>query len=129
MKREVVDTPECRPTPAYFAQAVKAGNMLFVSGQLSRDKNGDLVGKGDIVAQTHQVIANLRAILRAAGGDLRHIVKITAYMTDLSLAAEARAVREQYFSEFPPASTGFQVAALNHPDFLIEMEAIAVLDD
>jgi enamine deaminase RidA (YjgF/YER057c/UK114 family) len=129
MRRETIDTPDCAPTPPFFAQAVKVGPMIFVSGQLARDAGGDVVGKGDMAAQTRQVIANLRAILRAGGAELRHVVKLTAFMTDMSLAPLAWAVRQEAFGDRPPASTGVEVSRLTHPDFLIEMEAIAVIDD
>jgi reactive intermediate/imine deaminase len=129
MKRETIHTTAARPTPPFFSQAVKVGPMIFVSGQLSRDAHGRIVGKGDMAAQTRQVIANLRAILHAAGADLRHVVKLTAFMTDMSLAEQAWKVREEAFGERPPASTGVEVSQLTHPDFMIEMEAIAVIDD
>lgn len=129
MPRETVKAPGCAPTPPFFAQAVKVGGMVFVSGQLARDAEGRIVGRGDMAAQTRQVIANIRAILNAAGGDLRHVVKLTAFMTDMDLAPQAWAVREEAFASHPPASTGVQVARLTHPDFLIEMEAIAVIED
>lgn len=129
MPREVVKSAECAPTPNFFSQAVKVNGMVFVSGQLARDAAGTIIGKGDMAAQTRQVIANLQSVLRAAGGDLRHIVKLTAFMTDMSRAPEAWAVREEFFAGHPPASTGVQVQRLTHPDFMIEMEAIAVIED
>lgn len=128
MERTTISTPACAPTPPFFAQAVKVGPMVFVSGQLARDREGRVVGKGDMAAQTRQVILNLRAILQAAGAELGHVVKLTAFMTDMALAPQAWAVREEFFAARPPASTGVQVSRLTHPDFLIEIEAIAVID-
>jgi reactive intermediate/imine deaminase len=129
MPREIVKSRDCAPTPPFFSQAVKVGPMLFISGQLSRDAAGSIIGRGDMAAQTRQVIANLQSILRAAGGELRHIVKLTAFMTDMARAPEAWAVRQEAFGAHPPASTGVEVRRLTHPDFLIEMEAIAVIED
>lgn len=129
MQRSVIRTHECAPTPPFFSQAVKVGDMIFVSGQLARDRDGQVVGKGDMAAQTRQVIENIRAILREAGAELRHVVKLTAFMTDMARAKEAWAVREAYFRDHPPASTGVEVSRLTHPDFLIEIEAIAVVHD
>lgn len=129
MPRHAIATPDCAPTPPFFSQAVKVGNMLFVSGQLARDRDGRVVGKGDMAAQTRQVIANIRAILAAGGAELRHVVKLTAFMTDMSRAREAWAVREEFFAGAPPASTGVEVSRLTHADFLIEIEAIAVIED
>lgn len=129
MHREAIHTQACAPTPPFFSQAVKVGPMIFVSGQLARDAQGNVVGKDDMAEQTRQVIRNIQAILRQAGGDLRHVVKLTAFMTDISRAPEAWAVRELFFAERPPASTGVEVSRLTHPDFLIEMEVIAVIDE
>ena len=129
MTRQTISTPSCAPTPRVFAQAVKTGAMIFVSGQLARDRDGRVVGKGDMAAQTRQVIENIQAILRAGGAELRHVVKLTAFMTDMSLAPQAWAVREEFFAAHPPASTGVEVRRLTQPDFLIEIEAIAVIDD
>ena len=129
MPRETVKTAGCAPTPAFFAQAVKVGSTVYVSGQLSRDAQGNIIGRGDMAAQTRQVIANIAEILRAAGGELRHVVKLTAFMTDMDLAPQAWAVREEAFAAHPPASTGVQVMRLTHPDFLIEIEAVAVIED
>jgi len=129
MQRETIQTRACAATPPFFAQAVKVGPMIFVSGQLARDAAGNVVGKGDMAAQTRQVIRNLEAILREAGADLRHVVKLTAFMTDMTLASQAWSVREEYFAASPPASTGVEVSRLTHPDFLIEMEAIAVVTE
>jgi enamine deaminase RidA (YjgF/YER057c/UK114 family) len=126
MERKTIASPACAPTPPFFSQAVKVGPMIFVSGQLARDRDGQVVGRGDMAAQTRQVIA---AILAEAGAELRHVVKLTAFMTDMSRAPEAWAVRGEAFSGRPPASTGVEVSRLTHPDFLIEIEAIAVIDD
>jgi reactive intermediate/imine deaminase len=129
MERKTIASPACAPTPPFFSQAVKVGPMIFVSGQLARDRDGQVVGRGDMAAQTRQVIANIAAILAEAGAELRHVVKLTAFMTDMSRAPEAWAVRSEAFSGRPPASTGVEVSRLTHPDFLIEIEAIAVIDD
>ena len=129
MRRETIQSPACAPTLPFFAQAVKVGPMIFVSGQLSRDADGRIVGKGDMAAQTRQVIRNLQSVLKEAGADLRHVVKLTAFMTDMTRASDAWAVREEFFAARPPASTGVEVSRLIHPDFMIEMEAIAVIDE
>lgn len=129
MPRETVKAPDCAPTPAFFSQGVKVGNTVFVSGQLSRDAAGNVIGKGDMAAQTRQVVLNLQRVLRAAGAELRHVVKLTVFVTDMSRISEAWKVREEFFAGHPPASTGVEVSRLTHPDFLIEMEAIAVIED
>jgi 2-iminobutanoate/2-iminopropanoate deaminase len=128
MPREAVKAEGCAPTPPFFSQAVKVGQLVFVSGQLSRDAEGRVVGRGDMAAQARQVILNIERILQAAGAELRHVVKLTAFMTDMARAPEAWAVREAFFAAHPPASTGVEVSRLTHPDFLIEIEAIAVIE-
>ena len=117
-----------RPT---FSQAVKVAGrtFLFISGQVSVDKYGNTVGKGDIVIQTKQVLENIRAIVEAAGGTMNDIVKITVYLVDMKYFDDVHKVRAEYFKEEPPASTLVQVSRLVSPDWLIEIDAVAVLDN
>ena len=82
-----------------------------------------------MAVQTRQCIVNISLILAAAGARLEHVVKLTAFMTDMRLAPQAWAVREEFFAANPPASTGVQVAALTRPEALIEIEAIAVITE
>ena len=103
------------------------GRTLYVSGQVALDKTGALVGAGDLKAQTRQVFENLRAALADSGGTLDDVVKITIFMTDLSQIQEFREIRNGYFPRDLPASTLVQVVRLARPDFLIEIEAVAVL--
>ena len=127
MKREAIRPEGITPPPAFFVPGVRVGNTVYVSGQLARDAE-DCIG-GDMAAQTRQCIENIRVILEAAGARLEHVVKLTAFMTDMRLAPQAWAVRTEYFSASPPASTGVQVAALTRPEALIEIEAVAVISD
>ena len=127
MTRHEIRPARMTPTPAFMAPAVKVGNTIYVSGQLARDAHDRI--EGDMAAQTRRCIANIRVILEAAGARLEHVVKITAYMTDMRLAPQAWAVREEFFAANPPASTGVQVAALTRPEALIEIEAVAMITD
>ena len=129
MAREIIQpkgVPDPRPR---FAQVVKHGKLIYVAGQTSVDANGKLVGKGDIGAQTRQVFQNIKHCLEAAGATFDQVVKINVYSTDLDahLGVIAR-VRQEYFSKGPVASTTVQVSRLVDPDWLVEIEAIAVLD-
>lgn len=126
--RKTLSTPAVAPTARFFSQGVRVGNTLYVSGQVGMDKAGNVVGKGDMKAQTRQTIENIKAVLAAAGATLDDVVKVTMYVTDMSLAPLARDVRMEYFTKNPPASTGVEVKGLAHPDLLIEIEAIAVVD-
>lgn len=127
MKREAIRPAGLTPTPAFFVPAVKVGNTVYVSGQLARDAHDRIAG--DMATQARRCIGNIRIILEAAGARLEHVVKITAFMTDMRLAPQAWAVREEFFSASPPASTGVQVVALTRPEALIEIEAVAVITD
>ena len=110
-----------------MAPAVKVGNIVYVSGQLARDAEDRI--EGDMATQTRRCLENLRTILHAAGARMEHVVKITAFMTDMRLAPLAWAVREEFFAANPPASTGVQVVALTRAEALIEIEAVAVITD
>jgi 2-iminobutanoate/2-iminopropanoate deaminase len=127
MNREAIRPAGITPTPAFFVPAVKVGNTVYVSGQLARDAHDRI--EGDMAVQARRCIENIRVILEAAGARLEHVVKINAYMTDMRLAPQAWAVREEYFAASPPASTGVQVVALTRPEALIEIEVVAVITD
>jgi enamine deaminase RidA (YjgF/YER057c/UK114 family) len=90
------------------------------------DASGEVVGKGDMRAQTRQVLENIAAVLAEADANLDDVVKVTMFVTDMSRANEAREIRLEYFRNNPPASTGVEVSALAHPDLMIEIEAVAV---
>jgi len=120
-----------KPTGYSHATLVTAGRQVHVSGQVALNASGEIVGKGDITAQTEQVYQNLKAALSAAGADMRHVFKLVTYVVDLTpaRAAEIRKVRLAHMTEGDyPASTMVGTTALVHPDFLIEVEAIALLD-
>jgi enamine deaminase RidA (YjgF/YER057c/UK114 family) len=93
------------------------------------DASGNLVGKGDIDAQTRQVFENIRRCLEASGATFDHVVKINVYSTDVANHAGAiRKVRREYFTTEAVPSTTVQIPCLVHPDCLVEIEAIAILD-
>ncbi|MFC1982357.1 RidA family protein [Chloroflexota bacterium] len=126
MDREFIQPSNVR-TVRYLSQAVKVGNTVYVSGQIAWDANGDIVGKGDFSAQVAQVFRNAESVLNAAQASVKDIVKITTYVTCASDAARWRQEREKYFPDNPPASTTIIAAGLAQPDYLIEVEAIAVI--
>jgi enamine deaminase RidA (YjgF/YER057c/UK114 family) len=120
-----------KPTGYSHATLVTAGRQVHVSGQVALNAAGEIVGKGDIAAQTEQVYENLTIALSAAGADMRQVFKLVTYVVDLTpaRAAEIRKVRLAHLPEGNyPASTMVGTTALVHPDFLIEVEAIALLD-
>jgi len=108
------------------------GKLVFISGQVARDKQGNLVGKGDLRAQTVQVFENLKAALASAGATFNDVVKINWYVKDYKQEnlAVLREVRTMYVNkDNPPASTLAGVAALALDDYLIEVEAVAAIPD
>ena len=111
-----------------YSHAAKAGNTLYIAGQIAQDGDGNLVGGGDIEAQVRQVYTNLKNIMEEAGGSLQNIVKMTTYLTHSSYIETFRSVRNEYFSEPFPPNTLLIVESLALPDFLVEIEAVAVLD-
>ncbi|WP_327129685.1 RidA family protein [Streptomyces sp. NBC_01727] len=116
------------PVNGYSHAVAFTGAMVAVSGQVPVDGNGDLVGKGDAEAQVRQVYANLIAALKAAGSDLEHLVKLTVYLTDLNDLGAFRKVRDEYQeAASPPACSLVRVAGLVHPDFRVEVDALAVV--
>jgi enamine deaminase RidA (YjgF/YER057c/UK114 family) len=108
---------------------VKIGNQVYVAGQTAVDEKGNVVGKGEIEAQTRQIFKNLQKCLRATGAGFDQVVKLNIYSTDLDAHLPTIAkVRKEYFPKEPVASTTVQVPRLVHPDWLLEIEAIAVLE-
>jgi enamine deaminase RidA (YjgF/YER057c/UK114 family) len=105
----------------------EGSKWLFLSGQVAVNENGEVVGKGDIKAQTTQALENLKKALAADGALLSHVTKVTVYLTKMAHRQAVAEIRNSYFRGDLPASTLVEVKALAHPDFLIEIEAIAVL--
>ena len=101
--------------------------LIFLSGQLSRDAGGKLVGAGDMAEQTRQCIRNMRTVLEAAGGTLDDIVSIVVYTTDVRQFKEIVAARNEFFAAKLPTSTIVEVNHLADPGLLIEFQAIAAL--
>jgi 2-iminobutanoate/2-iminopropanoate deaminase len=116
------------PRPRY-SQGILAdgGKLLFIAGQTASDKDGNVVGKGDIEAQAHQVFKNIRAVLEEAGGSLDNLAMTTTYITDRKYREGYNRVRQQYYKNNSPTSTLVIITGLAHPDYLIEINGIAVL--
>ena len=116
--------------PPTYHQAVKvtgAQSVLFLSGQVAYDKDGRALHRGDFRAQARETFRAIQALVEAQGGTLDNVVKLNTYLTDIRYRADLVPVREEFFGKKGPASTLVQVSALAHPDWMIEIEAIAVL--
>jgi len=113
--------------PFLLSQAIKVGNLVYVSGQAALDLEGNLIGVGDFDAQAKQTFENLRAVLEAAGSSMDRVVKVTIYLTDMSHFPKIIEYRRQYFSHPYPADTIVEVTALALPELEIEIEAIGLI--
>lgn len=109
--------------------AVRGGTTIYVSGLVSRDKHGNVIGKGSMAAQITQVGENLRLSLEAAGATLKDLVRTCTYVTDIDEFFKHVDVRQKYFGEALPTSSTIGVSRLSHPDFMVEVEAFAVIED
>ena len=117
------------PAYTHVVTVSGTGKMIFVAGQLARDANGNCVGKGDRRAQIEQVGENIKASLEAAGASPADIVKTNTYVTNYEEFAKHGDMRLRYFGPATPTSTTVQISRLADPDAMVEIEAIAVVDD
>lgn len=129
MSYTTITPAEAQPVANYkMATRMEGGRLLYIAGQVARDAEGNVLGKGDIRTQALQVFQNLRQVLQAAGGDLSDLLKITTYLTrseDFPVVAE---IRSSVFPGALPASTLIIVKSLAQPELLIEVEGIAAID-
>jgi len=112
---------------SHYADAVRAGDLLFVSGCVPVDGDGKLVGGEDVVAQAECVFANIGAVLAAAGASAKDVVKVTLFVTDIDDRPKITPVRQRFFGETRPASTLVEISKLAIPGAKLEVEAVAVL--
>lgn len=116
--------------PANYSQAARVpggSDLLFISGQGPQNLHGETVVIGDMSAQAEQVFKNLQAILAAHGASFANVIKATIYITDMSRLAEFNAVRAKYYGDAGPASALVEVSALVDPEWMIEVELIALV--
>ena len=115
----------------YYAQACKAGNMLYVSGAVSWDAEGNIIGAGDMKAQIRQVYTDLKETLEANGASFQNVIKETVFTTDMGALVANNDIRIGFYEEAasaPPAATWIGCASLAFPELMIEIECIALLD-
>ena len=123
---EVIFTENAPKPVGPYSQAIKAGSFLFISGQIPIDpKTGKIVGKS-IKEQGKKALENVKAIVEAAGGDLKNIVKVNVYIRDIKAFSEFNKVYEEFFGEHKPARAVVEVSGLPK-DVLVEIEAIAYI--
>lgn len=115
------------PVKAPLSAAARAGNLVWTAGQLAYDENGDLVGEGDVAAQTEQTLRNVEAALRVAGATMADVVKVTVWLTDTANFAAMNEVYRRWFDEPRPVRACVR-ADLMGQNLLVEIEATAVVD-
>jgi 2-iminobutanoate/2-iminopropanoate deaminase len=125
--REEIRVPSLAEPLSHYTDAVRAGNLLFVSGCIAVDGDGRLVGGDDVVAQTRQVFANLEATLHWVGASIHDVVKVTVFLTDVGDRAAVNEVRKEVFGATRPASTLVEVSSLVIERARVEIEAVALL--
>ena len=111
----------------HIVEVTGPNRTIYVSGQIAYDKDGKVVGAGDMKAQAEQVFKNLEAALTAAGAKFSDVVKMNSYITDMSKVQAVRDVRAKYFTDATPASTFVEVKGLVRPELLLEIEVVAVI--
>ena len=128
--RQEITSDRIGKPSGHFVQAIATearGRLVFISGMTSKRADGSVAGVGDLEAQTRQVCENVQAAVEAAGGTMADICRVDVYVKDMAGFDVIHRVRRAYFPAPPPASTMVQVSGFTHPDYLIEMNAIALV--
>lgn len=125
---ERVNPPGVHTPQANYSHVTRVGTTLYISGQLGLDQDGKLIGPGDAAAQAEQCYRNIKTIVEHFGGSMDDIVKITQYITDLAYRPLVAGPRDRYLGTPGPASTLVVVKGLAAPDYLVEIEALVILD-
>jgi enamine deaminase RidA (YjgF/YER057c/UK114 family) len=126
----LTDPAGVAPSSGYSHLVIGAGRLAAVAGQMAFDERGELVGPGDPEAQARQVFTNMGRCLEAAGAGFGQVVKLSYFVTDVAFVPQVLAVRDEFFDTARlPASTVVQVVALYRPDLLLEVDALALLEE
>lgn len=127
MSKTAISTPSAPAAIGPYSQAIRSGNLLFVSGQIPLDPATGQVVEGDAAAQTERVLQNLSAILQAAGSSLGKVLKTTVYLKDMAEFASMNEIYARFFTESPPARATVEVSRLPR-NVLVEIELIAEIE-
>jgi reactive intermediate/imine deaminase len=132
MAKSEVSSDRIRKPSGVFSHATvieAKGRLVFISGMTARKPDGTIAGIGDVTEQTRQVCENVKAAVEAAGGTMDDICRVDVYVRNMEHFKEIHAVRQQYFKAPLPASTMVEIVKMTSPDYLIEMNAIAVVPE
>jgi 2-iminobutanoate/2-iminopropanoate deaminase len=130
MAKQQVTTSKVREPMGHFSQAIAIeakGKLVFISGMTARCPDGTIAGIGDVEAQTRQVCENLKSAVEAAGGTMEDICRVDVYVRNIEHFDKIHKVRREYFRAPAPASTMVEVTKMVSPEYLIEINAIAVI--
>ena len=132
MAKQQITSAKLRQPNGHFSQATAIearGRLVFLSGMTSRRADGSIAGIGDVSEQTRQVCENLKAAVEEAGGTLDDICRVDVYVRNMEHFDAIHRVRREYFTGIAPASTMVEICKMTSPDYLIEINAIAVIPD
>lgn len=127
--RQEISIPGLSPAISHYCDAVRFGNLLFISGMAPLDANLQLIGGDDVVAQAEAVFSALDQVLKKAGGTFADVLKVTVLLTDVNDRTKINPVRQRYFGTAKPASTLFEVSRLAIPGMKVEIEAVVGLPE
>jgi reactive intermediate/imine deaminase len=125
MKRQEIRIEGASEPISHYTDAVRFGDLLYISGCPPFDGDGNVVGAGDVVSQTRQVLTNMLDILRSVGAEMKDVLKVTVFLIDVDDRKKINPVRQEFFGDARPASTLIEVSRLAHPEMLVEIEAVA----
>ncbi|MEZ4621328.1 MAG: RidA family protein [Caldilineaceae bacterium] len=128
MTNEIIDPGWAWPANFGLVAGIKRGNTIYLSGYVSVNGTGELVGEDDMYVQAKQIFQNIQDALASAGATMQDVVKVNAYLVDMARYTEFAKARAEAFPQGTPASTAVGVAALAAPIFLVEVEAVAEID-
>jgi len=126
-KRQEISVPGLNPPISHYCDAVRFGNLLFISGMAPLDADLNVIGGDDVAAQAEAVFAALDKVLKQAGASFADILKVTVLLTDVNDRTKINPIRQRYFGSTKPASTLFEVSRLAVPGMKVEIEAVAGL--
>ena len=126
--KKIISGSVPEPRPNIFSNCLKVGDQIFMSGTTAGDNKGGVLGDGSPEDQSRQCLNKIKALVEGAGGRLSNVVKLTVYLTNINHRSDFGKVRKEYFKGVMPCSTLIEVNRFVHPNLVIEVDAIAMLN-